>query len=101
MKLDPMNAPMFRPLAAWLSIAMSLTALALVLFHIATIGTAPQGDEGTSAHIWQLLMVGQAPFLIFYAAKWLPRTRKSALLVMGVQIGTAIAAFAPVYLLRW
>jgi hypothetical protein len=95
------NTPIFRPLAAWLPIAMSFAALALVAFHIATAGTAPQADEGTAAHLWQLLMVGQTPLLIFYAIKRLPRTPRSALLVMGVQIGAAMAAFAPVYLLHW
>jgi hypothetical protein len=95
------QAPMFRPPAAWLPIAMSLAALALVLFHIATAGTAPQGDEGAAAHLWQLLMVGQGPLLAFHAIKWLPKAPKPALLVMGAQIGAALAAFAPVYLLRW
>jgi hypothetical protein len=52
----------FRPLAAWFPIAMSLAALALVLFHIAAVGTAPQGDEGTEAHIFQLLIAGHYPF---------------------------------------
>lgn len=92
---------MFRPLAAWVPIAMSLTALALVLFHIATAGTAPQGDEGTEAHIFQLLIAGQVPILIFYAVRWLPRDPKGALLVIGVQLVATACAMAPVYLLRW
>jgi len=97
-----MEAPvMFRPLAAWVPIAMSLSALALVLFHMATVGTAPQADEGTEAHIFQLLIAGQVPILIFYAVRWLPRDPKGALLVIGVQLVATVCAMAPVYLLRW
>lgn len=92
---------MFRPLAAWAPIAMSLAALAVVLFRIATVGTAPQGDEGAEAHIFQLLIAGQVPILIFYAVRWLPRDTKAALLVIGVQLVVAVGALAPVYLLHW
>jgi hypothetical protein len=80
---------------------MSLAALAIVLFHIAIFGTARQSDEGTEAHMWQLLMAGQVPILIVYAVKWLPRGPKAALQVIGLQLGAAVAALAPVYLLRW
>ena len=96
-----MNVSTFRPLTAWMPIAMSLAALAIVLFHIAMFGAARQSDEGTEAHIWQLLMAGQVPILIVYAVKWLPRAPKAALQVIGVQLGAAVAALAPVYLLRW
>lgn len=32
-------------------IAMSILALATVLYHIAMFGTGPQKDEGAAAHI--------------------------------------------------
>ena len=37
----------------------------------------------------------------FYAIKWMPRVPKAALQVLAVQIGAALAALAPVYLLGW
>jgi hypothetical protein len=80
---------------------MSLAALALVLFHIAAVGTAPQGDEGIEAHLFQILIAGQVPFLVYYAVRWLPRDPKTAVLVIGVQLAAAVGAIAPVYLLRW
>ena len=80
---------------------MSLAALGIVLFHLVVFGAAPQRDEGTEAHLWQLLMAGQVPILIIYAVKWLPRTPRAALQVVGVQLGAALAAAAPVYLLGW
>ena len=96
-----MNISTFKPLTAWIPIAMSLSALAIVLFHIAVFGTARQSDEGAEAHMWQILMAGQVPILFVYAIKWLPQTPKAALQVIGVQLGAAVAALAPVYLLRW
>ncbi|HKD08097.1 MAG TPA: hypothetical protein VKB79_19510 [Bryobacteraceae bacterium] len=96
-----MSIPAFKPLAAWVPIAMSLAALGLVLFHLAVFGPAPQVDEGPEAHIFQLLLAAEMPLLIFYAAKWLRRAPKTALLVIGVQLGAVAAAMAPIYLLGW
>jgi hypothetical protein len=87
--------------SAWIPIGMSLGALLTVFCHIVLYGIAPQPDEGAAAHIWQLLMGGQVPILAFYAIKWLPRTPKSTLKIMGLQFGAALAAVAPVYLLGW
>ena len=87
--------------SAFLPMAMSLSALATVIIYVALFGTARQTDEGTAAHIWQMLMVGQIPIIVFFAIKWLPRTPKQALLVLGLQGGAALMALAPVYLLRF
>jgi len=37
--------------SAFLPVAMSLGALAIVLIFVALQGTAPQADEGAAAHI--------------------------------------------------
>ena len=87
--------------SAILPIVMSFAALATVLAHLAISGIAPQTDEGAAAHIWQLLMAGQIPVVLFYLIKWLPQTPRTALQVFAVQAGAAIAAMAPVYLLGW
>jgi hypothetical protein len=79
---------------------MSLTALAVVVVHIAVFGTAREADEGAVAHIWQLLMAGQIPVLAFFAFKWLPRDPKPALYVLALQAGAALASLTPVYLLN-
>ena len=80
---------------------MSLVALSTVLYHLAMFGPAPQMDEGAAAHIWQLLMAGQVPVVVFYALKWLPRDPGTALQVLAVQVISALAALAPVYWLSW
>jgi hypothetical protein len=75
---------------------MSLTALALVLAHIALYGHAREADEGATAHLWQLLMAGQLPILIFFAIKWLPRAPRQSLCVLGLQACAILASMAPV-----
>ena len=87
--------------SAFLPLAMSFGALATVLIYVAIFGPAPQADEGTAAHIWQILMAGQLPIIGFFAVKWLPRTPKEALLVLVLQGGAACMALAPVLLLRF
>ncbi len=97
-----MNVPsIVRRLSAFLPVAMSLVALALVIGHIALFGTARQADEGTEAHLFQLLMVLQVPIVAFFAIRWLPRTPRQALGMLALQVGAALAALAPVFLLHW
>ena len=87
--------------SAFLPVAMSFGALAAVLMFVALHGTAPQADEGAAAHIWQLLMAAQVPIVLFFAVKWLPRSPRQALPILGLQTGAALAAMAPVFLLHW
>jgi hypothetical protein len=85
---------------AFMPVAMSLIALAIVLGHIAIYGAAREADEGATAHIWQLLMAGQLPVLAFFAIKWLPRAPRQTLGVLAVQAGAVLASIAPVYFLN-
>lgn len=87
--------------SAFLPVAMSLGALAIVLIFVALHGTAPQADEGAAAHLWQVLMAAQIPIVLFFAIKWLPRSPRQALPILGVQVGAALAAMAPVFILHW
>ena len=84
---------------AIIPLAMSFAALAVVLGHIAVSGVAREADEGTAAHLWQLLMAGQLPVLLFFAIKWLPRAPKQTLGVLALQAGAALASMAPVFFL--
>ncbi len=91
---------MLRQPAAFLPLAMSLTALTIVLVHLALFGVTHEADEGTAAHLWQLLMAGQLPILLFFAVKWLPRAPKQTLYVLALQACAALASFAPVFFLN-
>jgi len=86
--------------SAFLPIAMSLTALAIVLGHIAIFGVAREADEGAAAHLWQILMAGQFPVLAYFAFRWLPRAPKQTACVLALQAGAAIASMAPVFFLN-
>ena len=76
-------------------------AVAIVLIHLTFVGAAPQTDEGAEAHLWQLLMAGQIPIVVFFAFTRLSRNPQAALSVLGLQAAAALAALAPVYLLHW
>lgn len=90
---------MLRKPSAVLPVAMSLGALATVLVHVVRFGVARQSDEGTSAHLWQLLMGAQFPVIVFFALRWIPQAPRQALAVLALQLGAALAAAAPVLLL--
>jgi hypothetical protein len=92
---------MLRKPSAFLPVGMSMIALAIVVVHIITSGVARQGDEGTAAHLWQLLMATQIPIVAFFVIRWLPQSPRSALPVLALQAVAALAALAPVYLLHW
>lgn len=94
-------ATVFKRPSANLPLAMSVAALAVVLGHVALVGTAAvrQVDEGAAAHIFQLLIVGQVPLVAFFAIKWLPRAPRISLPVVVLQALAIIAALAPVYIL--
>jgi hypothetical protein len=96
-----MNFSTVKQPSALIPLAMSCAALAIVLGHIAMSGVGREADEGTAAHLWQLLMAGQLPVVAFFAIKWLPRSPRQALLVLVLQAGAALAALAPVFLLNW
>ncbi len=94
-----MNSTIRQP-SAFLPIAMSLIALALVLGHVALFGVVHEADEGTVAHIWQILMAVQVPIIAFFAIKYLSQKPKQALPVLVLQIVAALIACAPVFFLK-
>jgi hypothetical protein len=94
-----MQTAAFKQPSALIPVAMSLAALAVVISHVVVVGTARQPDEGTAAHVWQLLMAAQIPVIAFFAISWLPRSPRPALIVLALQAAAGIAAAAPVFLL--
>jgi glucan phosphoethanolaminetransferase (alkaline phosphatase superfamily) len=78
---------------AWLPLAMSLAALIFIFTYVAIFGIVYHEDEGTPAHIFQLLMLAQIPIIIIFAILWLPRAPKQALAILVLQI---LAAMLPV-----
>ena len=94
------NASPLKQPSAWLPIAMSLAGIGLVLLHVARYGITHDTDEGTSAHLFQILMVLQVPIALYFAVKWLPRAPGSAVGVLALQAVAMAAAFASVFIME-
>jgi len=77
---------------------MSLAAFLVVAVDLSIYGGTRQADEGAAAHIWQLLVGGQIPLVGFFLIKWLSRSPRAALRILGLQVAAAFVAVAPVYL---
>jgi hypothetical protein len=101
MKTEISVAATFKRPSAFLPIAMSVIAVAVIIVHIAGSGTAPEKDEGTAAHLWQLLIAAQVPIVAFFIFKWIPQAPRATLSVLAAQIAMALLALAPIYFLKW
>jgi hypothetical protein len=91
---------MRRP-SAMLPMIMSGVALGIVIGYATIFGVARQADEGTAAHLWQLVMIGQVPAIAFFVIKWFPSEPRPTLRVLALQAGAALAALAPVWWFGW
>ncbi|TFG53224.1 MAG: hypothetical protein E4H37_03770 [Gemmatimonadales bacterium] len=85
-----MSRSLIKRPSAVLPLVMSCAAL--VLGHAVLFGVVHEADEGTAAHIFQLLMAAQVPVVAYFAIKWLPRAPRQALQVLALQAGAAIVA---------
>jgi len=97
MKTKSVSASLLKQPSVYLPLAMSLAALALVLGHAAVFGIVHEADEGTAAHVWQILMAAQLPIVAYFTLKWLPRRPRESLQVLALLAGTWLANFAAVY----
>lgn len=82
-------------------VLMSLGALTAIGVHILKSGIAPQADEGTAAHLWQLFMAGQLPFVGWFMVRWVPEGGRRALAVSVIHVAAFGAAVLPVWWLHW
>ena len=91
---------LLRQPTGYLPVVMSLGALAMIVWYVAVHGVVHQPDEGAQAHLWQLLVAGQVPLIVYFAIRWLPRAERSALVVLALQAAALILlAFAPLWAL--
>ncbi len=72
----------------------SLAGLAGLMVYGALTGFVREPDEGTAAHLWQLLMAAQLPLGAFFAATWLPRFPRWAWAGLGLEAVIIIANLA-------
>jgi hypothetical protein len=81
-------------------VAMSLLALSLVLLSVTTGWERGQKDEGAAAHIFQLLIVGQLPFIaaFLFTANW--RRAPAVAQPIALQLGALALAVGSVAFFR-
>lgn len=109
------QSSLFKQWSAWVPIAMSLVGLAMVLVFGFLVHAPPQQDEGTPAHVWQLMMAAQIPIVLYFAVRWLvaptlraseygmaarsrlPRRTRAALMVLVVQGLAWLASLGALY----
>ncbi len=83
--------------SAFLPLIMSASALGILLGYLAIFGVVHETDEGTAAHIFQLLMGMQVPVIISFVLKWFPQMPKQTLKILVLQAIAILAALAPVF----
>jgi MFS superfamily sulfate permease-like transporter len=95
-----MNISLIKKPSAWIPIAIPLL-LSVMIFAGAVFGSVVrQPDEGTGAHIFQILMVIQFFIILYFIARWLPVAPKQGFLILLFQFLAIIAAFAPVFIFK-
>jgi hypothetical protein len=93
-----MNRQVINRISAIVPVLLSLAAFLMVVsalvFHWAP--ARPDGDEGAPAHVFQLLIAAQLPFILIYlvTADW--RAGRRAAVWPLLQVGALVQAFAPV-----
>ena len=97
METKQVNVSLIKQPSALILLTMSLAALTLVLGHAAVFGIVHEADEGTAAHVWQILMAAQLPIVAYFILKWLPGRPRESLQVLALLAGTWLANFAAVY----
>jgi hypothetical protein len=95
-----MNRATINRICAIVPVALSLAALLLLLFAMVTGWERGERDEGAVAHLFQIFIVLQAPFIAGFiaTADWKRAARVArALILQALALG---AALAPVAILR-
>jgi len=90
----------FRHWSAWLPLAISIFLISLALRYVAIHGQTRVVDEGSEAHLFQLLVPLQALVIAYFALTWLPRTPRMAAGMLGLQLVAVGVVLAVVYWLE-
>ena len=85
--------------AARVPLVCSLAAFTLVVTALVTGWETHDADEGAAAHLFQLLIVAQLPFIAAFllTADW---RRFAPLRMLALQAAALMLAFAPVAIFR-
>ena len=94
---------LIRKPSAWLPMAISLVVMTSILGYVAvaTFGVVPDDGSRIFSMYFQWLTLAQAPIVVFFAIKWLPRQPKQAALILALQVIAAVISIAPIGIFEW
>jgi hypothetical protein len=95
-----LTGPRVSPLkhwSGWLPIAIPVFLFLLGVRSVAINGFVRQADEGTEAHLFQLLMPVQLLLMGYFGLTWVPKAPRQAFPVLALQLFAAVALFAVLY----
>ena len=84
----------------WLPLVMSAAAVVVVITQIMIFGIPQGGNEGTAAHLFQILIGLQIPVMAFFAFTELSKNPKQVIKILAIQILAMLTALAPVFYFR-
>lgn len=78
---------------------MSSAATLLIVGYVIAFGVSEvQKDEGMPARIFQMLLVGQVPLMVYLGIKWFSKMPKHVLFILGLQVAASFFAISLVIL---
>jgi hypothetical protein len=83
--------------SAFVPLAISTGFLAFFAVAYAQGTLVRQPDEGTGAHLFQLLMPVQLLIMLVFALNWVPKKPRAAVPILALQVAAALGVFAVVY----
>lgn len=86
---------------AWLPFAVALAGLAFVLGYAAANGVVAHDGERAPARVFQLLMLVQVTLVAAFAARWLPRSPRTATGILAAQLVATVMPLAALILLEF
>jgi hypothetical protein len=92
----PRPSPL-RHWSGWLPLAIPVFFFLLGVRSVVVNGFVRQADEGTEAHLFQLLMPVQFLVMGYFGLAWVPRAPRQALPVLALQLFATVALFAALY----
>ena len=95
-----LNPSLLRRPSALVPVLMSTAAALLVVEFLIRVGRVRQADEGTEAHLFQLLLAAQVPIIAYFAVTYLPKQPRQSLVVMALQFIAGVAALSLLYFLE-
>ena len=92
-----MTTKLLRRPSSIVPVVMSGFVIAATVWHLTRFGLVHQTDEGTAAHIFQILMPLQVPVIGYFAIRWLPIDARWTSKVLALQVTLFVAILAVVF----